>query len=343
MNLEFSIKLVIALLPVLAFLAVLLHLDTHRLIGHHFLVKIFVTGGVLAVLSYFANSAAMGMAQLEFTTYSQNLAPVIEETMKALVVVWLFRTDRIGFQVDAAILGFTVGAGFSFIENLFYLYHAAEAHYAIWMVRGFGTAIMHGGCTAIFAVLAQIMTERHRHMNPLLYLPGLIAAVLFHAIFNHFPVSPILSTLVTLLIIPTLLFLLFEKNEITIHNFLEQDFDAHRKLLKQLESGEFSGCETGRFLRDLERIFEHPMAGHMRLYIHLHTELVLSAEGVLLAREQGLDVVVEDEAHHKIRELHSLEKKIGKTGMHALSPHLQLSKHEFWLIHMFEDELPEMA
>jgi len=41
--------------------------------------------------------------------------------------------------------------------------------------------------------------------------------------------------------------------------------------------------------------------------------------------------------------MHVLERRIGKTGMHTLSPHLKLSKHEFWVIHMFEDELPEMA
>jgi hypothetical protein len=37
-----------------------------------------------------------------------------------------------------------------------------------------------------------------------------------------------------------------------------------------------------------------------------------------------------------------LERTIGKTGMHALTPHLKLSKQEFWMIHMFEDELPEI-
>ena len=50
--------------------------------------------------------------------------------------------------------------------------------------------------------------------NPLLYLPGLIAAFLLHAIFNHFPVSPVLSTVVTLLILPTILFLLFVRHVI---------------------------------------------------------------------------------------------------------------------------------
>lgn len=343
MLLEFLIKGLISVLPVTVFLLVLLHLDTHRLIGHHRIAQVFALGGALAISAYFINGAIIDLAQFDFSTYSRNIAPVMEELLKAAVVVWLFRTERVGFQVDAAIMGFAVGAGFSFIENLFYLFHQSEAHYAIWMVRGFGTAIMHGGCAAIFGVLGQIMTERHLKMNPLWYLPGLLAAALFHAIFNHFPVSPILSTVVTLMIIPTLLFLLFEKNEVTIHNFLEQDFDAHRRLLKQLEGGEHSGCETGRFVQDLERHLHSTVAQAMRTYIHLHTELMLSAEGVLLARERGTDVVVEDSARHKIRELHVLERQIGKSGMHALNAHIKLSKHEFWMIHMFEDELSEMT
>ena len=339
---EVGLKSMIALLPALVFLLVLLHLDSHRLIGHHRLAQVFSFGVGLAGLAYFVNGFALENLGISFTTYSQYGAPFVEEALKALAIVWLFRTDRVGFQIDAAILGFTVGAGFSLLENLFYLYHQSEAHYATWMVRGFGTAIMHGGCTALFGVMAQIMTERHLKMNPFWYLPGLILAILVHSIFNHFPVSPVLSTIVTLLIIPTLLFLLFEKNEVTIHDFLEQDFMLHRKLLKQIEGGDWSGCETGRFLLDLERTFDTSISDHMRTYVHLHTQLVLSAEGVLLAREEGLDIVVEDETHEKIKELHLLEAKIGKAGMRTLNPHLQLSKHEFWLIHMFEDEITEM-
>jgi len=341
--LEIGIKALIAILPVVAFLLVLLHLDSHRLIGHHRIGQIFAAGGLLAIGAYFANGFLLRYLPVDFATYSQNVAPYVEELLKAGFIVYLFRNDRIGFQVDAAIMGYAVGAGFSFVENLFYLSHASEAHYAIWIVRGFGTAIMHGGCTALFAVISQIMTEHHRHMNPLWYLPGLLAASLFHSIFNHFPVSPVLSTVATLLLIPTLLFLLFEKNEVTIHNFLETDFDQHRRLLRQLETGEFSGCETGRFLRDLERIHDSPHVRDMITYIHVHTELVLSAEGVLLARERGVDVTVEDHIRHKIQFMHTLEDRIGKAGMHSLNPHLKLSKHEFWIIHMFEDELPEIA
>ena len=46
-------------------------------------------------------------------------------SLKALIVVVLIRTHRIGFLVDAAILGFAVGTGFALVENLYYLRLAA--------------------------------------------------------------------------------------------------------------------------------------------------------------------------------------------------------------------------
>ncbi len=125
----------------------------------------------------------------------------------------------------------------------------------------------------------------------------------------------------------------------TIHNFLEMDFEAHRKLLRQIEGGAFTECEAGRFLQDLEKIFSTPVVHDMIYYIRLHTELILSAEGILLAREQGIDIEIESETHEKLGELHLLERRIGKTGLHAMRPHLHLSRQELWEIHMLEERL----
>ena len=54
------------------------------------------------------------------------VAPVIEELLKALVIVLLVRANRIGFLVDAAILGFAVGTGFALVENLYFLHLLAR-------------------------------------------------------------------------------------------------------------------------------------------------------------------------------------------------------------------------
>jgi RsiW-degrading membrane proteinase PrsW (M82 family) len=336
--LETTLKAIIALLPVIVLVIVLFRLDSHRLLGTHFMIRIFVAGCLSAVVCSLLNALAIEYIALDFNRYSRYVAPLIEEAVKASIIVYLFRTNRIGFLIDAGILGFTVGAGFSFIENIYYLHMASDAHYGVWMVRGFGTAIMHGGATALFAIVAETMTERHLKMNPLLYIPGLIVAFLLHAIFNHFPISPVLSTVVTLLILPTILFLLFERNETTIHNFLELDFATHKRLLKQIEHGEFTGCEAGRFLKDMQDKLAAPVAEEMMHYFRLHTELVLSAESILLAREQGIDMEIGDQIQRRLVEMHKLEKHIGRAGLRTLRPHLQFTVKDMWEIHLIEDE-----
>jgi len=336
--LETTLKGIIALLPVLVLVLVLYRLDSHRLLGMHFIAKVFLAGGLSAVLCAWFNGLAIDALAMDFQRYTRLGGPLIEEVVKAGIIVYLFRTNRVGFLVDAGILGFTVGAGFSLVENGYYLHTAGDAHYGVWLVRGFGTAIMHGGATALFAIIAEVMTERHLKMNPLLYVPGLIVAYLVHAIFNHFPVSPVLSTAVTLLILPTILFLLFERNESTIHNVLAMDFDAHRRLLKQIEHGELSGCEAGRFLLDMQNKLAGPVAQEMIEYFCLHTRLVLSAESILLAREQGVDVEIGEQIKEQLREMHRLEKQIGRSALRALQPHLHFSAKDMWEIHLLESE-----
>ena len=334
--LETVLKALIALLPVIVLVIVLFRLDSHRLLGTHFMVRIFLAGCLSAVACYWINAFAIEYLAVDFLRYSRLVAPLIEEAAKASIVVYLFRTNRIGFLIDAGIIGFTVGAGFSLVENIWYLHMASDAHYGVWMVRGFGTAIMHGGATALFAIISETMTQRHLKMNPLLYIPGIIVAFLLHAIFNHFPVSPILSALVTLLILPTILFLLFERDETTIHNFLELDFATHKRLLRQIEHGEYSGCEAGRFLKDMKERLAAPVANEMIEYFKLHTELVLSAESILLGREQGIDVEVGTEIHDRLVKMHELEKHIGHAGLRTLRPHLKFTAKDMWEIHLLE-------
>ena len=336
--LETSLKAFIALSPVIVLVIVLFRLDSHRLLGTHFMVRIFLAGCLSAFVCSWINAFALEFIDIDYRLYTRMVAPLVEEAVKASILVYLFRTNRIGFLIDAGILGFTVGAGFSFVENIYYLHFASDAHYGVWMVRGFGTAIMHGGATALFAIVSETMTQRHLKMNPLLYIPGLIVAFLLHAIFNHFPVSPVLSTVVTLLILPTILFLLFERNTTTIHNFLELDFATHKRLLRQIEHGEFTGCEAGRFLKDMQDKLSAPVAAEMLEYFRLHTELVLSAESILLGREQGIDVEVGTRIRDRLVRMHALESHIGRTGLRALRPHLQFTAKDMWEIHLLEDQ-----
>ena len=329
-------KALIGLLPVIIFLLVLLYLDSYKLVNFRTILWVILTGAFLPFAGYWINGYAIGLLGWDFSTYSRYAAPVIEEGLKACVMIYLFRTNRIGFLVDSAILGFAVGAGFGVVENFYYLYMASDAHIAVWVVRGFGTAIMHGGTMALFGVMAQTLSERQMKINPLLYLPGFIVAITIHSVFNHFPGTPILTTLGTLLALPPIFLIVFQKSARSMHEWLEVDFDEDALLMEQINSGEFTESKIGRFLQDLKQKFPGTVVVDMLCYLRLYTELALRAKGVLMMRENGLDTPVGERTKAKFEEMRYLEKSIGKTGLLAMSPFLQMTRKDLWQLYVLE-------
>jgi hypothetical protein len=124
-------------------------------------------------MSCASSSEASGVPTVLFSRYS---APLVEEALKALWIVVLLRRRRIRFLVDAAILGFAVGAGFTLVENVEYLRELAEPRPLLWLVRGFGAAVLHGATTSVFALLTKELSDRHPGSPWLTPLPGLLAA-----------------------------------------------------------------------------------------------------------------------------------------------------------------------
>jgi len=333
---ELLIRALVGLLPVLIFLLLLLYMDSYKLVSLRTVIWVILTGAFLPVAGYWINGYAIGLLGWDFQSYSRYAAPLIEEGMKACVMIYLFKTHRIGFLVDSAILGFAVGAGFGVVENFYYLYMASDAQIAVWVVRGFGTAIMHGGTMALFGVMAQTLTERRMKINPLLYVPGFIVAITIHSVFNHFPGTPILTTLGTLLSLPPIFLVVFEKSARTMHEWLEVDFDEDAMLLEQINSGEFTESRIGRFLQDLKQKFPGTVVVDMLCYLRLYTELALRAKGVLMMRENGLDTPVGERTRAKFEEMRYLEKSIGKTGLLAMSPFLQMTRKDLWQLYVLE-------
>ena len=107
---------------------------------------------------------------------------------------WMERAA--GFMVDAAIVGFAVGTGFALIENTYYVHVLSSHNIGVWLVRGLGTAVMHGGMTAIYGIVTRTLVDR---WGPrwTTYTPALGMVILAHSIYNHFILPPITATTMT--------------------------------------------------------------------------------------------------------------------------------------------------
>jgi len=338
MTVNFLMNAALGLLPVLFYLAVLIHFDSFRLVRPALVYYTIAAGAVVAVAAYFINTFLMSQFGFGFEGYMHFGAPIIEELCKAAIIVFLIWTSRIGFAFDSAIIGFAVGAGFALTENFFYLRLAGDQALAVWVIRGFGTALMHGATTAFFAVLGHVLTLRDRRNAIIKYAPGLAAAIMAHSIFNFFLAHPVSSTVFLAAALPISLLVFLYEDEKTIHDWLKVDFKAHEKLLRQIKSGEFENSRAGAFLRRMRDSEQGAMAAKLAYYLQIHTELILSAESILTAHEAGEDIVVDDGVRQKLMLLHELESEIGKTAMLAMRPHLHFNRHELWEIYMLEKE-----
>jgi protease PrsW len=326
----------IGLLPVLLFLVALVYLDSYELVKLKTVLMVIAAGALMPVIAYFINGQILAYSNLDFTAFTRYVAPVTEEVLKALLVIYLFRGNHIAFLVDSAILGFAVGAGFAVVENIYYLYTTDHANTGIWIVRGFGTAIMHGGVTAIFAIMSQTFTERRMNINPLMFLPGLLVAIGLHSYFNHFVLPPILMTLSILALLPPMLYVVFRVSSRHMHEWLELDFDEDAELIQQITSGKFPETKAGKFLEDLKSRFEGPVVVDMFCYLRVYTELALRAKGLLLMRENGLEVEVGERTREKFAELDYLEQSIGKTGLLAMRPLLAIDRKDLWQLYVLD-------
>jgi len=321
------VRPLLGLAPVLCFLGALVLLDSYKRVKLRWVVMAVVGGMAIAGIAYFVNGALL--EHFEFAFYTRYVSPFVEEGLKALVIVALIRAHRIGFLVDAAIFGFAVGAGFAVIENIDYLSMAPHSGVGIWFVRGFGTAIMHGGSTAIFAVASVALLGR-----AYAYLPGFALAVVLHSAFNHFFFSPLASTAGVAIIMPLLLNAVFVRSETAVGDWLGRGFDADAEMLELINSGQLSDSPVGKYLHQLKDRFQGLVVADLLAYLRLYTELALRAKGVLMMRESGFEVPIDEPTREKFAELRYLEKSVGRTGLLAIQPMLHMSHKDLWQLYM---------
>jgi protease PrsW len=326
------LPVLVGLLPVLSFLAALLYLDSYKLVSLRAIVALVACGAAVAGTSYLVNVRLLDALPIDFTLFTRYISPFSEELLKGLIVVALIRAHRIGFLVDAAIAGFAVGTGFALVENLYYLNTRPDASMGVWIVRGFGTAIMHGGVTAIFGVMGLALVERMPLWRAV--IPGYVVAVVIHSIFNHFFLSPFISTVGIAIALPLLLSSVFTHSEAALGQWLGKGFDADAEMLELIDSGSFSDSRVGRYLHELRDKFEGPVVADLLCYLRIYTELALKAKGILIMREAGFDATIDEGTREKFAELRYLEKSIGKTGRLAIQPMLHMSHKELWQLYM---------
>jgi protease PrsW len=331
MNYSCLMRAPIALAPVLLFLLVLVQADSYKLLRPRTVLALVAAGAAAAGASYLANIGASTLFAGDLAQYARYVSPWIEESLKALVLVFLIRKRHVGLPVDAGIAGFAIGTGFALVENLYYLASQPETALAVQVMRGFGTAIMHGGTTTVLAMISVTLYERRPNGGLQLLLPGFLAATALHSGFNVLLVRPALATFATIIVLPLVIYLVFERSERTLRDWLDEDLDSKVQLLELINTGKFLDSHSGHYLQSLRERFHGEDLADMLCLLRLHGELALRAKGILLLRESAIEEPpLDDETRDKLAELAQLKRAIGKTGLLALRPLMMATGKDIW-------------
>ena len=328
----------LSVLPVIVFLVALELIDTYKLLALRRVIRSVGVGCGVALVCYGLNTVIFRSGLVGPAVWARSGAPVVEEIAKALYVVWLLRSNRVGFMVDTAISGFAVGAGFAILENISYIPDLSVAGMLTSAIRGLGTAMMHGGTTAIFGTVSANLIEIRSSRSWLVFLPGLAIAVFVHVLYNQPLFHPVTSAVVVLVTLPAAMAFIFWRSEGALEKWLGTKLDKDIDLLQMINSGTFSSSHAGRYLRSLESAFAPEVLGDMLCYVQLLLELSARAKGDLLRREMGFPVTSDPELPGQLRELTWLESRIGRAGKLALGPLLGQSRRDIWEIQQLSDK-----
>jgi RsiW-degrading membrane proteinase PrsW (M82 family) len=327
---------ILCFFPVILFLTFLFLLDSFNLVSVKSLIFCLLWGALCAASAYFLNTMMANILDLDYSFLSRYVAPFTEETLKALFVFYLISKKKIGFMIDAAIYGFAVGAGFSLVENFYFLFKSSiELSTLTWIIRGIGTASMHGGCTSFFAILFIVGISRSENWL-IASLPGLFLAYLLHSGFNHFPLNPVLQTLLILLVLPVIFVLVFSISNSRLQQWLEIEFNSEVEILNMIRKGEFRSTKTGIYLISVKERFAPGTIVDMYCYIGLYLELSIKAKRNLMLRENDFPIIVEADMESKLRELAQLRKLIGTIGEMTLAPLIRMNYRNLWKLNQLK-------
>jgi len=327
------LRFALALLPVLLFLAALQGLDSYKLVSARTVFAALIAGAVAAGLCFAFNTLVFRSFPEYQDQYARFGAPVVEELAKSAYWIFLIATARAVFMADSAICGFAVGAGFSLIENMTYLHLLQGTSAGIWILRGFGTAVMHGGVAALGAAISAFLLESRRWSGVPLFAPGLLAAIALHSLFNQNLQSPVASTVTAFVGLPVILVFVFYLSERSLRRWLGSKLDQDIDMLSMIGSDEFQQTRLGAYLTNLQEAFPPTVRGDMLSLLQLSSELSARAKSELMLRELGMEVPPDPELGGMFAELRYLEKSIGPTGMLAVRPLLSQTPRDLWEMH----------
>lgn len=322
----------ICILPILIYFLFIKGMDGFALASWQKIVECFVWGLFCCVFGFFIGRIVDVDNDWSF--------PILEEIIKVLpLAVAIFR-KRSAFFAEVLIYGTAVGAGFSLLENILYVNLNLSFTFGDALLRGFGTSLLHMGCTSLCASCillgSRYVINKSLAMKVLAVILALVPSCAIHFTYNLFLLPELLQMVLAMGLIIGLFVLIYAFDRKKIHDWLDSCISNDISLLRAIKEGRLSDTSAGEYLLKMKDTFKPEVFFDVCVYLGLYLELTIAAKSRMILKEAEMDEPLPEEEHAqnlaKIQELACLEKNIGKSGLLVLSPIIDKKTTDGWVI-----------
>ncbi len=181
MSATLIIAFILATAIPIAFLYVIYTRDLYRTGAFHLVLLCFLWGIIVVQVAKLANESMQAYGLVDYETFRRFSAPIVEEVLKGLILIYLVRRPNFTYFVDGAIYGFAAGIGFAIFEN--YLFIIEWGPSAI--VRVISTNLMHASGSGLIGIAVGLARFERSYRKILVLLAGTLLAMSLHVGFNN--------------------------------------------------------------------------------------------------------------------------------------------------------------
>lgn len=178
------ISLAIAFFVPLLFLLFLRRFDLYST-GKYPLNFVTILSGVIAYI--FAAQINPAMVNAGWVTWDQVIritAPIVEELLKAMILILLVQRADFNYVVDGALYGFGAGIGFAIIENVEYVTGNPEIALTLAVARVFSTNLVHATGSGLIGTALAYRRGDSSWRGWAVVLGGYAFSMMLHMVFN---------------------------------------------------------------------------------------------------------------------------------------------------------------
>lgn len=180
------ISLIIATVIPITALFIIYTRDLYSTGSFRYVVYCFIWGGVAFAIASLTNRFLIQNEIIDRMLVLRFVAPIEEEILKGLLLLFLVRRRQFTYFVDGAIYGFSIGIGFAVFENYEYLLYTDQGYQLmVAVVRVVSTNLMHALCSSIIGIVLGYSRFSKRSGVIWYILGGLAAAIGIHTLFNN--------------------------------------------------------------------------------------------------------------------------------------------------------------